>query len=137
MAERVPQQSGKGFGEIAVWIDAGRIYLRQSGQAARELTLGDTVEARRLKRLLENEGAHPGSPRVIPDRMILVGGGGSGIGWVPADRNRSPDAPPGQPGTGDNPATTGFAPAPPPASGQHTIRPEGWGQSKAGSRQKS
>ena len=111
----VPQQSGKGFGELLVWVDSGRIYLSQSGRPAQQLPLGDTAEARHLRQLLEREGATPASPRVVPDRMILVGGGGSGIGWVPADRSQGAALPtaPADPNVGraapGGPAT-GFAP---------------------------
>ena len=134
---RVPQQSAKQFGELRIWSDAGRIFIAEAGKPAQELPLGDTAEARRLRELLERGGANSDSPRVLLEKMILVGGGGEGFHWAPADRNKAPDAPPTPAGAGDNPAAAGFAPAPPPASGQHTVRPEGWGQSKAGSRQKS
>jgi hypothetical protein len=86
---RVPQQSAKSFGELLIWSDGGRIYVSESGKEAQELRLGDTAEARHLKQLLERDGAAPDSPRALPHRMILVGGGGEGIHW---ERTRQPDS---------------------------------------------
>jgi hypothetical protein len=50
-----------------------------AGTEARELTLGDTPETRRLRQLLHRDGATKESPRSLHDRLILVGGGGSGF----------------------------------------------------------
>lgn len=82
---RVPQQSVKTFGELRVWSDGGRIYLSESGGEARELPLGDTAEARHLRRLLERDGAVADAPQVLQHRIILVGGGGNGFHWAPAE----------------------------------------------------
>lgn len=112
--ERVPQQSGKAFGELALWTEAGRVYVSESGKPAQELSLGNTAEAAYLRKLLERNGANATSPSVVPDRMILVGGGGAGIGWVPADKTQTPAGPaePGSVGFGrpppGPPAATGF-----------------------------
>jgi hypothetical protein len=124
--ERVPQQSGKGFGELAVWSESGRVYVSESGKPARELQLGDTAEARRLKELLERDGATADSPRIVPDRMILVGGGGSGIGWVPADKNRAPATPTAPAAAGSGPPATGFGPNTPNAPAPR-VRPKNLG----------
>jgi hypothetical protein len=80
---RVPQQSVKTFGELRVWSEEGRIYLSESGGAARELPLGDTAEARLLRQLLERDGAVADAPQVLQHRIILVGGGGNGFHWAP------------------------------------------------------
>lgn len=104
-SERVPQQSGTAFGELAVWTEAGRVYVSESGKPAQELSLGNTAEAAYLREILERNGANATSPRLVPDRIILVGGGGAGIGWVPADKNQTPAGPAA-------PADTGFSPAP-------------------------
>jgi hypothetical protein len=88
---RVPQQSAKSFGELLIWSDGGRIYVAERGQQARELQLGDTAEARHLRELLERDGATADRPRILPDRMILVGGGGTGFHGVPADKSATPD----------------------------------------------
>jgi hypothetical protein len=86
---RVPQQSAKSFGELRIWSDGGRLYLVEPGKEAEELHLGDTAEARHLRQLLEHDGAAADAPRVLPHRLILVGGGGDGFHW---DRARQPDS---------------------------------------------
>lgn len=136
MPERVPQQSGKAFGELAVWIDNGRVFVSESGKPAQELSIGNTAEASYLRELLERNGASARSPSLVPDRVILVGGGGAGIGWVPADQSRpvtspntSPDtsagrAAPGTPGTGFGLPGTGVpARAVPPQTPRMRVNP--------------
>jgi hypothetical protein len=102
---RVPQQSVKTFGDLLVWSEGERIYVAEPGTEARELPLGDTPEARRLRQLLQRDGATKESPRGLHDRIILVGGGGSGFQWAPAQQpggrekanglaTRAPDKPP-------------------------------------------
>jgi len=88
---RAPQQSAKSFGEVLIWGEQGRIYFSEGGKAARELHLGDTAEARRLRQLLERDGASANSPRVLQYRMILVGGGGQAIHWGGAPSSSNPD----------------------------------------------
>lgn len=97
----VPQTSDRSFGELLIWNDAGRIYVSESGNEARELHLGDTAEARHLRRLLEQDGAAAGSPLALPHRLILVGSGGEGMHW---DRARQPDT---SDKSGDPPTTGG------------------------------
>jgi hypothetical protein len=83
---RVPQQSAKSFGELRIWSENGRIYFSEAGKDPQELCLVDTAEARRLKQLLEREGAVAASPSVLHNRIILVGGGGDGFHWAPAGK---------------------------------------------------
>lgn len=83
---RIPQTSVKNFGELQVWSDGGRIFLSEAGAAPRELTLGDTADAARLRQLLERDGATAASPQVLQHRLILVGGGGDGFHWSQSDR---------------------------------------------------
>lgn len=127
-SDRVPQQSAKSFGELRIWTEAGRIYVSENGKAAQELQLGDTPQAHRLWEVLERDGADANSPRVLPDRMILVGGGGCGFDWVPADRNRASQAPGAPPATSfgsTNPGTPAQTTSPvnPRLPGKMTPRP--------------
>jgi hypothetical protein len=80
---RVPQQSVKTFADLLLWSEGERIYVAEPGTDARELPLGDTPETHRLRQLLQRDGATKESPRVLHDRIILVGGGGSGFQWAP------------------------------------------------------
>jgi len=92
-ASSEPQQSVRSFGELLIWTDGDRIFISEAGQQARELMLGDSAEARRLRGLLQREGATADSPRMLQDRMILVGGGGMGVSWEkkPASPNKPVD----------------------------------------------
>jgi hypothetical protein len=58
-----------------------------------------------LRDLLEREGATAAAPRVLSDRIILVGGGGMGISWT---NRQTPDAP----ARTSAPATTGSSQKP-------------------------
>ena len=80
---RVPQHSVKTFGDLLVWSEGERIYVAEPGTEARELPLGYTPETRRLRQLLQRDGATKESPRALHDRIILVGGGGDGFHWAP------------------------------------------------------
>ena len=120
---RAPQQSAKSFGELRIWTEAGRIYAAEIGKEAEEIQFGNTTEAHRLRELLEREGATAKSPRVLSDRMILVGGGGCGFDWAPADKSRTGGRPAAPPANGFS-ATTPAAPPQtiPPANS----RPPAW-----------
>jgi hypothetical protein len=89
---RVPQQSAKSFGEVLIWSEDGRIYFSESGNKAQELRFGDTPQARRLRELLDREGAVAERPRVLQHRLILVGGGGAAIHWGGAQSSSTPDS---------------------------------------------
>jgi len=88
---RVPQQSAKPLADIAIWMENGRIYLSEAGRPAEELRLGNTVEARALRELLEKEGAPATNPHALRDRIILVGGGGAGLHMEAAPPSASAD----------------------------------------------
>lgn len=68
-------------------LDGDRLYLSEAGGAFRELSLGDTEEARALRAMLGEQGGAAGI-RLSP--TILAGSGGCGYHWTPADG----DAPP-------------------------------------------
>ena len=57
------RKARRSFGELRVWSEDGRIYLAEPGKPAQELRLGDTVEARHLRQLLERDGATAGIAR--------------------------------------------------------------------------
>jgi hypothetical protein len=78
---RVPQQSAKSFGDMSIWSEEGRIFVAEIGTAPEELRLGDTPEAALLRQMLAREGATAANPRVLRDKVILVGGGGDGFHW--------------------------------------------------------
>ena len=90
---RVPQQSAKSFGQLAIWSDGGRIYVSEAGGPPQELRLGDTAEARQLRSMLERDGGTAGLPQILLNRIILVGGGGDGFHWAPPERGRPTDPP--------------------------------------------
>jgi hypothetical protein len=73
-------------------LDADRLYLAEAGGAFRELSLGDTPEARALRALLAEQGGAAGV-RLSP--TILAGSGGCGYHWTPADSD--PPPPPSPP----------------------------------------
>lgn len=86
-AARVPQQSVASLGELRLWSEGERIFVSERGGEARELRLGDTAAARRLRDLLERAGANADAPQIVQDRIILVGGGGQGYSWNPSERH--------------------------------------------------
>ena len=86
---RVPQQSAKSFGEVSIWLEEGRIYLAEPGKPGEDLCLGDTLETRHLRQLLQEHGATASAQRILFDRMILVGGGGCGFDSTPPERGRA------------------------------------------------
>jgi hypothetical protein len=87
-----PEGHGRaGVGDVLVRSEGGKIYLSQGGEQFQELRLGDTVEARHLRQLLEQNGAaaSPAGLRLNP--TILAGGGGSGFyWWTPAGKKGDP-----------------------------------------------
>lgn len=90
--DRVPLQSAKAFGDVLIWVDAGRVYVAEPGRPAEEVRLGDTAEARLLKQMLDAEGASPESPRAVPHRMILAGSGGMGFHHPSSGAETAPPA---------------------------------------------
>jgi hypothetical protein len=73
-------------------LDGNRLYLSEAGGAFRELSLGDTPEARALRVMLERQDGAAGV-RLSP--TMLAGSGGCGYHWIPADSD--PPPPPNPP----------------------------------------
>jgi hypothetical protein len=101
-----PSNHSPGFGGLLIRAETGRLYVSEGGREFRELDLGDTAEARRLRELLSGtEGAAISLPA-----LILAGAGGSGFDWTapsgaestarPADRRRGNT---GRPATSSSP----------------------------------
>src|SRR5437868_9186946 len=80
-ADGIPQRSATEFGNLRIWTVGGRIYIAEPGKPGEDLCLGDTLEARHLRQLLEQHGATAASRHVPFARMLLVGGGGCGFDW--------------------------------------------------------
>jgi hypothetical protein len=79
--ERAPTQ-------LRIWSDGERLYISEDGDRGQELRLGDTVEARHLRGLLDQYRAAATAEGMRFDRMILAGGGGDGFHWAPAGKTR-------------------------------------------------
>jgi hypothetical protein len=94
----VPQAATEKFGELRVWTDGEQIFLIEASRPARELRLGDTAEARRLRELLQLHGATSVRAGIRFDQVILAGGGGSGFDWAPPGRKPNATAPTASPG---------------------------------------
>jgi hypothetical protein len=99
--------------ELRIWSVGGTIYLAEPGRGVRELALGDTAEARRLRALLQQHGATDFRASVRLDRTLLAGGGGDGFHWSPPGRSANagrPAATPAADSSGaqsqDRPTTT-------------------------------
>src|SRR5437763_9970553 len=84
------EQTADTFAGSRIWSDAGRIYLSEHGRDPRELRLGDTPEARRLRELLQLGGATGPASAARLDRMILAGAGGCGFDWAPPAQSAVP-----------------------------------------------
>ncbi len=125
---RVPQQSVKSLGELRVWAEDGRVFVSEGGGEPRELLLGDTAEARHLRQLLREGGAVPASPQIVENRIILVGGGGDGFHWAPADRSRQTQPPAGDVAGAGPPAHEPAETTPTRTRPQKPVRPTGDGQ---------
>jgi hypothetical protein len=66
-------------GDFFIWSEGERLCVSEDGNRAEELRLGDTVEAQHLRQLLQRHGSSSSGVRL--DRMILAGGGGTGMSW--------------------------------------------------------
>ena len=91
--DSVPRQNAAAFGDLRVWTEGGRIYMAEPGRPGEDLCLGDTLETRHLRQLLEQQGATAASRYVPFGRMILVGGGGCGFDWPPPNKGRPVSTP--------------------------------------------
>jgi hypothetical protein len=98
-ADGIPQRSATEFGDLRIWTEGGRIYLAEPGKPGEDLCLGDTLEARHLRQLLEQHGATEPSRHVPFGRILLGGGGGCGFDWPSPEKSRP----------ASNPASSGLA----------------------------
>lgn len=80
-----------GFGDLLVRAEGGRIYLSEGGKGFHEVQMGDTAPARRLRQLLEKDGAVAGPADIRLRPTILAGSGGSGFHWAPVGKTDQPD----------------------------------------------
>jgi hypothetical protein len=85
-------------GDLALRSEGGRIYLSEAGGGFRDLALGDTAEARRLRQLIEERAAPNGAVRLRPGPTTLAGGGGAGFHWWSPAEKTDKAAAPGKPG---------------------------------------
>lgn len=90
-------------GGLVVRIRNGTVEIAESGGRFREMRLGDTVEARRLKQLLEDDPAARSETGLRLGPTIFAGSGGESFHWVPVLRNPRES---GGPGGSDNPRAT-------------------------------
>jgi hypothetical protein len=97
------------IGGLSIRGEAGRIYISEGGREFQELDLGDTADARLLRRLLAGtDGA------AIPlDPMILAGAGGDGFHWTAPRSGNDAAQPAGKSGERNRPAS-GSSPPPQP-----------------------
>ena len=89
----VPRQDATAFADLRIWTEGGRIYIAEPGKPGEDLCLGDTLEARHLRQLLEQQGATAASRHVPFGRMLLVGGGGCGFDWPQPEKGRPVSTP--------------------------------------------
>lgn len=89
----VPRQDATAFADLRIWTEGGRIYIAEPGKPGEDLCLGDTLEARDLRQLLEQHGATAASRHVPFARMLLVGGGGCGFDWPSPTKGRPVSTP--------------------------------------------
>jgi hypothetical protein len=74
-----PDLTAGGPDEVVVRSDGEKIYISERGGSFQELSLGETPEALRLRKLLDAAGATRGSVSV-PVGSIIVANGGSQVG---------------------------------------------------------
>ena len=103
-ADSTPRLGATEFGDLRIWTEDGRIYLAEPGKPGEDLCLGDTLEARHLRQLLEQHGASTASRHVPFGRILLVGGGGCGFDWHSPEKGKAVSTPPGSGRAGLGPA---------------------------------
>lgn len=103
-ANPTPDPAKGGLGELCLWGANGEVYLAEPDRPARQLVLGDTSEARRLRALLDQHGATNPRSGVRLDRMLLAGAGGEGIDWARPTRTRGANRPVTDPVPATDPA---------------------------------
>ena len=118
-----PEQAQRGaVDDLLIRSESGKIFLSEGGRDFRELKLRDTVEAQRLRQLLEDRNRAEGAAHLRLDPTMMASGGGSGFHWWwrPADKADHPVKPenPDKSRTTQNPAASGKTDAAAGAKGQ-------------------
>ena len=76
-------QRGPQFDEVLVRIEGTKIYISEGGSAFEELSLGETLDAAGLRKLLTDAGAAKIAIAVPVGSIVVASGGGSGDGAKP------------------------------------------------------
>ncbi len=90
------ERSASNSSEVAIRLEGDNVYMSQDGGAFEELRLGDTPEARHLRKLLRDAGADGRSLSIPVGAMIVASGGGSGKGVKPKQQSSTAAPDPGK-----------------------------------------
>ena len=90
------ERSASNSSEVAIRLEGDNVYMSQDGGAFEELRLGDTPEARHLRKLLRDAGADGRSVTIPVGAMIVASGGGSGKGVKPKQQGSTATPDPGK-----------------------------------------
>ena len=116
----IPAGEPEGAG-LTLRIEGDTVYCAEGGAGFRELSLGDTAEARHLKELLARDPAARSQSGIRLAPTILAGAGGAGFHWTPVqDSSANRTRPVGSGDRRSNPPSAGSegtaAPGSPPGA---------------------